>query len=84
MKVATVCSAADNGKLGKNSEKKIQTRLIIFPSKEPPMLAKLQTVYGEFPTTFWTLMGASFIDRLGGALLFPFLHYISRNISGSA
>lgn len=36
------------------------------------MLAKLQTVYGEFPTTFWTLMGASFIDRLGGALLFPF------------
>lgn len=36
------------------------------------MLARLRTTYNEFPTTFWTLMGASFIDRLGGALLFPF------------
>lgn len=36
------------------------------------MLARLRTAYDEFPGTFWTLMGASFIDRLGGALLFPF------------
>lgn len=36
------------------------------------MLNKLRDIYHEFPGTFWTLMGASFIDRLGGALLFPF------------
>lgn len=36
------------------------------------MFPKWQTVYREFPGTFWTLMAASFIDRLGGALLFPF------------
>ncbi len=33
----------------------------------------------EFPRTFWTLMVASFIDRLGGFLLFPFFTlYITR------
>ena len=37
------------------------------------MLAKAKSVYHEFPNTFWTLIGASFIDRLGGALIFPFL-----------
>ncbi len=33
---------------------------------------RLRSVYDEFPSQFWTLMGASFIDSLGGALLFPF------------
>lgn len=33
---------------------------------------KVQSVYREYPGTFWTLLGATFIDRLGGALLFPF------------
>lgn len=33
---------------------------------------KIRTIYSEYPGTFWTLMAASFIDRLGGALLFPF------------
>jgi len=32
----------------------------------------ISKVYNEFPGTFWTLMGATFIDQLGGALLFPF------------
>lgn len=36
------------------------------------MLSKFRRTYGQFPSTFWTLIGASFIDRLGGALLFPF------------
>jgi MFS family permease len=36
------------------------------------MLQRARATYNEFPKTFWTLMGASFIDRLGGALLFPF------------
>jgi MFS family permease len=33
---------------------------------------RVQNAYQEFPGTFWTLVGATFIDRLGGALLFPF------------
>ncbi len=37
------------------------------------MLEKAQNIYREFPVTFWTLIGASFIDQLGGALVFPFL-----------
>ena len=36
------------------------------------MLDRIQNTYNEFPRTFWVLMGSSFIDRLGGALLFPF------------
>ncbi|MBI5349305.1 MAG: MFS transporter [Chloroflexi bacterium] len=30
------------------------------------------TLYREYPKTFWTLTLVTFIDRLGGALLFPF------------
>lgn len=29
-------------------------------------------IYREYPGQFWLLMGASFIDSLGGAMLFPF------------
>lgn len=36
------------------------------------MVKRFREIYQEFPGTFWTLMGSSFIDRLGGALLFPF------------
>ena len=36
------------------------------------MFRKIKSTYNEFPQTFWTLIGALFIDRLGGALLFPF------------
>jgi MFS family permease len=36
------------------------------------MLARLRGTYREYPATFWTLMLGSFIDRLGGAVLFPF------------
>jgi len=35
------------------------------------MLA-IRRIYHELPDKFWTLVGASFIDRLGGALIFPF------------
>jgi MFS family permease len=34
--------------------------------------ARLQQLYRGYPHTFWTLVGATFIDRLGGAVLFPF------------
>ena len=30
-------------------------------------------IYNEYPRQFWTLIFGMFIDRLGGALLFPFL-----------
>ena len=36
------------------------------------MFKNIQTTFKEYPGNFWVLMGATFIDRLGGALLFPF------------
>jgi MFS family permease len=33
---------------------------------------KAQRIFQEFPRQFWVLVGATFIDRLGGAMLFPF------------
>ena len=36
------------------------------------MIAAARGIYRDYPRTFWTLIGATFIDRLGGALLFPF------------
>lgn len=34
---------------------------------------KIQHIYREFPQRFWIVVGVSFIDRVGGTLLFPFL-----------
>ena len=31
-----------------------------------------KNIYYEYPRTFWVLIAVSFIDQLGGALLFPF------------
>lgn len=36
------------------------------------MLTRLEHVYHEFPRRFWIVVGVSFIDRVGGTLLFPF------------
>lgn len=36
------------------------------------MFAKLQAICSEFPRKFWVVVGVSFIDRVGGTLLFPF------------
>jgi MFS family permease len=36
------------------------------------MLTRIQTTYREFPLPFRVLVGAAFIDRLGGTMLFPF------------
>ncbi|MFN2149756.1 MAG: MDR family MFS transporter [Anaerolineales bacterium] len=36
------------------------------------MLKQFRTTYREFPREFWILVMASFIDRLGGTLIFPF------------
>lgn len=37
------------------------------------LIRKIQKIYSEYPRNFWTVIGALFIDRLGGALIFPFL-----------
>ncbi|MBA7572813.1 Na(+), Li(+), K(+)/H(+) antiporter [subsurface metagenome] len=36
------------------------------------MFPKIKNIYNEFPKKFWILILASFIDSLGGGLLFPF------------
>lgn len=33
---------------------------------------KLRAIYNEYPRTFWTLILITFIDRIGGSMLFPF------------
>ncbi|MEW5872695.1 MAG: MFS transporter [Chloroflexota bacterium] len=33
---------------------------------------RVRDIYNEYPRQFWILVGASFIDHIGGALLFPF------------
>jgi MFS family permease len=36
------------------------------------MFARLHKIYHEFPRLFWVVVVVSFIDRIGGTLLFPF------------
>lgn len=36
------------------------------------MFNRLNKIYHEFPRLFWVVVGVSFIDRIGGTLLFPF------------
>ena len=37
------------------------------------MYRKIEEIYHEFPSKFWVLVTVYFIDRVGGALIFPFL-----------
>lgn len=42
-------------------------------------MQRLRNLYNEYPRQFWVLISATFIDRLGGALLFPFFSlYITK------
>ena len=36
------------------------------------MFTKLTKIYHEYPRQFWIVVLVSFIDRIGGTLLFPF------------
>jgi MFS family permease len=36
------------------------------------MLSRVEKTYQEFPLKFWVLVIATFIDRIGGTLIFPF------------
>ena len=45
-------------------------------------IGNLKEIYNEYPKTFWMLVAVSFIDQLGGALLFPFFAlYITKKFS---
>lgn len=37
------------------------------------MFKRFENTYKEYPKNFWILVGSLFIDRVGGALVFPFL-----------
>jgi MFS family permease len=46
------------------------------------MLNRIQSTYREYPRAFWILVGATFVDRLGGTLIFPFFSlYITQKFS---
>jgi len=36
------------------------------------MFSRLNTVFNEFPSRFWMVVGVRFVDRIGGTMLFPF------------
>lgn len=43
---------------------------------------RLRAIYNEYPSQFWTIVGVSFIDRIGSTLLFPFFAlYITQKFS---
>ncbi len=43
---------------------------------------KFQKIYREFPRKFWVVVAVSFIDRIGGTLLFPFFSlYITQKFN---
>lgn len=45
-------------------------------------LQQAQTIYREYPGQFWILVFTTFIDRLGGAMLFPFFSlYLTRKFT---
>jgi MFS family permease len=43
---------------------------------------RINSTYSEYPQQFWILMGATFVDALGSALLFPFFAlYVTKAFS---
>ena len=41
-------------------------------SPELSRLDRLRSIYREYPAQFWVVVFGTFIDRLGGAMMFPF------------
>jgi len=35
-------------------------------------MKRVNSIYREYPKQFWVIVGSNFIDRVGGALIFPF------------
>jgi hypothetical protein len=36
------------------------------------LFKKLKNTYQEYPSKFWIIVAASFVDRVGGTMIFPF------------
>lgn len=46
------------------------------------MLQNFKNTFQEYPSKFWVLVSATFIDRLGGTLIFPFFAlYVTKRFS---
>jgi MFS family permease len=46
------------------------------------MFTRINRIYHEFPSKFWIVVLVSFIDRIGGTLLFPFFSlYITQKFN---
>jgi MFS family permease len=46
------------------------------------MLEKIKKIYNDYPRLFWIVVGVSFIDGIGGTMLFPFFAlYITQKFS---
>lgn len=41
-------------------------------NQRKPLLKRLQDIFTEFPSRFWVMVAASFVDKVGGTLIFPF------------
>ena len=35
-------------------------------------IQRVKNIYQEYPSQFWTIVGANFIDRIGGGMIYPF------------
>jgi MFS family permease len=43
---------------------------------------RIRAIYADYPRQFWVLMASSFIDHIGGALIYPFLTlYVTRKFN---
>ena len=46
------------------------------------MLSRIRSVYLEYPSKFWMVVGVMFVDRVGGTMLFPFFSlYITQKFN---
>jgi len=46
------------------------------------MFSRISSIYNEYPSRFWMVVGVRFIDRVGGTMLFPFFSlYITEKFS---
>ncbi|OQY35123.1 MAG: hypothetical protein B6I38_01770 [Anaerolineaceae bacterium 4572_5.1] len=53
-----------------------------LPLQEKTMFARLKNICQEFPSKFWVVVITSFIDSVGGTLLFPlFSLYITQKFN---
>jgi MFS family permease len=45
---------------------------LCLPPAGGPVFNRIQQTYHEYPSKYWILVAATFVDRVGGTLVFPF------------